>query len=820
MLDFFSWCKDTESAKSPHLFGMDCYSLFASKKLLLEFLALHDPEFAREASTKLKYIDSYTNPHDYADAVTHGNLSRIATHIQDTLTSIQSRLQWHSHNYDCTPSERLSAEQNCEVLIAADEYYRKQVTEPAGSQASWNARDQHMTTTILRIRAHLGEDTKIVIWAHNSHVGDSTATSSGGDSFTRNETWNLGQMVRGTFGPEKTWIVGQYTHDGTVTAASNWGGAHSKMTLKPSFPDSYERHMHDLSTTHLSNSSYYFTTSPFLNNTPNLLNALATKHPVPLALAELLSSSRLQRWVGVQYKPETERQSHYGELMLTLCYDQVVFIPTTSALLPPSPKPSSHAGTSGQTLASSKRLLKEYQRLLRKPPPNIQAHPLESNMLEWHFVITPTEPPFLGGEYHGSLEFPIEYPMRPPAFRVFTPSGRFETNTRLCMSMSDFHPESWNPSWSVETLLVGLQSFMLEDSNAIGSTVASFKERERLAALSVAHNQRNAIFREIFNVHRSSDDPSEPPPAEAESVCRFCFSSEGELISPCMCKGSNEWVHLECLREWQKRVLIDQPTHPQYQTSIDSVCNVCLEPFTGIGEAPSRHDQILSYTTPQLAKLASTPGNLLVSTRESSRESLEIIEQHPEIRDRLITWTKAVFLMTDTYEGRRDDGGLVAVSMSMPIDQPPNDVSLDRFERRAWSNKSCKEYSVLHFDGGPMNRDEPVCVAHVPNAKCGAGVRVLTGGWIFGDFDRIAAAVASTAVHHTINVVWGCGGWGGTQILAEIARGGWGLVTVAEYTRIRPDPNLEMSFKLDFSWERIVPLAVTAPNSEYSKGRA
>jgi erythromycin esterase-like protein len=79
------------------------------------------------------------------------------------------------------------------VLIAGDEYYKKCVSEPAGSQASWNTRDQHMTTTLLRVQAHLG-DPKIIVWAHNSHVGDTTATGRGGVSFTRNETWNLGQV--------------------------------------------------------------------------------------------------------------------------------------------------------------------------------------------------------------------------------------------------------------------------------------------------------------------------------------------------------------------------------------------------------------------------------------------------------------------------------------------------------------------------------------------------------------------------------------------------------------------------------------------------
>ena len=167
MAEFFAWCKAQPSAGTPGLFGMDCYSLFESKRALLAFLEAHDKEFHAEVSSKLAYLDRFEDGFAYGDAMVHGNLSRVAGHIADVLTTIQSRLQWGSGAYaGATDGERLSAEQNCEVVIAADEYYRKCVSEPAGSQASWNARDQHMTTTLLRMQDRLG-DPKIVVWAHN-----------------------------------------------------------------------------------------------------------------------------------------------------------------------------------------------------------------------------------------------------------------------------------------------------------------------------------------------------------------------------------------------------------------------------------------------------------------------------------------------------------------------------------------------------------------------------------------------------------------------------------------------------------------------------
>ncbi len=134
-------------------------------------------------------------------------------------------------------------------------------------------------------------------------------------------------------------------------------------------------------------------------------------------------------------------------------------------------------------------------------------------------------------------------------------------------------------------MLVGLQSFMYEESNAIGSISASSEERIKLAKESKSFNSKNAVFCELFDdagAGKSGNGSVEDEAASA-SVCRFCFSSDGTLISPCMCRGTNEWLHLECLKQWQKAVVLSQPTHPKYQTNIDEVCNVCCEPFQGPG---------------------------------------------------------------------------------------------------------------------------------------------------------------------------------------------------------------------------------------------
>jgi ubiquitin-conjugating enzyme E2 J2 len=135
--------------------------------------------------------------------------------------------------------------------------------------------------------------------------------------------------------------------------------------------------------------------------------------------------------------------------------------------------------------AANKRLTREYKTISENPPPYIIAHPSESNILEWHYILTgPPETPYHNGQYWGTLIFPPNYPFAPPAIRMHTPSGRFQPSTRLCLSISDFHPKSFNPAWEVSTILIGLLSFMTSEEMTTGSVGASESERKWAAARS------------------------------------------------------------------------------------------------------------------------------------------------------------------------------------------------------------------------------------------------------------------------------------------------------------------------------------------------
>jgi len=180
------------------------------------------------------------------------------------------------------------------------------------------------------------------------------------------------------------------------------------------------------------------------------------------------------------------------------------------------------AGTVVQASATAMRRLRhELQQCQKMGNPQLAVRPAEDNLLEWHFVLhsLPADTPYHKGCYHGKIIFPPQYPHAPPAIIMVTPSGRLEVGTRLCLSMTDFHPESWNPAWSVETILVGLLSFFISDTEkGYGAMSESMAKREKHAEESLAFNAASAEFRTLFPefVDGAPTPASAQEPQEAE----------------------------------------------------------------------------------------------------------------------------------------------------------------------------------------------------------------------------------------------------------------------------------------------------------------
>jgi len=190
---------------------------------------------------------------------------------------------------------------------------------------------------------------------------------------------------------------------------------------------------------------------------------------------------------------------------------------------------------------ASTRLRQDYMRIKKDPVPYIiGAEPLPSNILEWHYVIKgPEKSLYEGGYYHGKLVFPKDFPFKPPKIMIMTPNGRFKTHTRLCLSISDFHPDTWNPAWSVSTILTGLLSFMLEKAPTLGSIETTDYQKKQFALNSLEYNLKDKTFTELFpdickeikellDNQRDQNDPNEGTANNGEFLLPNDLNSEND----------------------------------------------------------------------------------------------------------------------------------------------------------------------------------------------------------------------------------------------------------------------------------------------------
>jgi len=311
VLDFVGWLRTHNDAqpvdKRTGFYGLDLYSLRASMEAVLSYLDKVDPEAAGRARRRYGCFDQFGNEmQEYGYAASAGLHPSCEREVITQLVELhRQRADYASRDGRVAADEYFFAEQNARLVKNAEEYYR---TMFRGREASWNLRDRHMASTLQELLRFLDRSrtgSRVVVWAHNSHLGDARATEMG----QRGEL-NVGQLARDQYGAGAV-LVGFTTYTGTVTAASEWDGPAHRKQVRPALAGSYERLFHDA-------------------QIPRFLLSLRTD-PV---LASALATPRLERAIGVLYLPETERASHYFDARLADQFDFVLHFDETRALEP------------------------------------------------------------------------------------------------------------------------------------------------------------------------------------------------------------------------------------------------------------------------------------------------------------------------------------------------------------------------------------------------------------------------------------------------------------------------------------------------------
>jgi erythromycin esterase-like protein len=307
ILDFVgrlrSFNEEAPRADRVGFYGMDLYSLHASIAAVLDYLDKVDPAAARRARDRYACFEAFEgDPQGYGYAARFGMTESCERAVLDQLHELRRRAgELAGRDGGQDPDELFFVEQNARLVTNAERYYRAMF---GGRSSAWNLRDQHMAETLEALASRLasrGRQGPIVVWAHNSHLGDARATEMGAAG-----ELNVGQLIRKQH-PDDSLLLGFTTYDGTVTAAEDWDGPAERMTVRSGRSDSYEGLFHEA----------------------NGGDFLIDLHDIPKPLPR-----RLERAIGVIYRPETERQSHYFEASLSRQFDIVLHLDHTRALEP------------------------------------------------------------------------------------------------------------------------------------------------------------------------------------------------------------------------------------------------------------------------------------------------------------------------------------------------------------------------------------------------------------------------------------------------------------------------------------------------------
>ena len=285
-------------------YGLDLYNLSASMRAVIDFLEEKDPELARLAHRRYGCLDPWAeNPALYGrNALIEGYARCEVGVVQMLKDLLQKQIDCFAEECD----EWLDAAANARLVKDAEAYYRVMYH---GSAESWNLRDSHMFDTLNMILDAKGSGSKAIVWAHNSHIGNAKFTDMG----MHRDELNIGQLAKDRFGHDAR-LIGFGTHSGTVAAADDWDEPMKIKKVQPSLPESYERMCHE-------------------SEVPKFLLDLREGKRDERLAGELMEP-RLERFIGVIYRPETERWSHYSQAILPKQFDGYVWFDESEAVSP------------------------------------------------------------------------------------------------------------------------------------------------------------------------------------------------------------------------------------------------------------------------------------------------------------------------------------------------------------------------------------------------------------------------------------------------------------------------------------------------------
>jgi erythromycin esterase-like protein len=326
VLDFVGWLRahnDALPGDAPKagIYGIDLYSMYSSIEAVLDYLAKVNPQAAQQARQRYACFEQFgDDPQSYGYATSFGAADSCADEVVGQLLDFQHRTaELMQRDGRLAEDEFFFAEQNARLVKNAEAYYRSMFR---GHEA-WNLRDSHMAETLDALAAHLsrqGQRSKLVVWAHNSHLGDARATEMGEAG-----ELNVGQLVRQRYGRD-VFNIGFSTYAGTVTAASDWDTPAERKRVRPALADSYEALFHDAAT----GAERAVGTAIAGGARRDFLLLLRDAGEI----AQMMRAPRLERAIGVIYRPETERQSHYFRARLADQFDAVIHIDETRAVEP------------------------------------------------------------------------------------------------------------------------------------------------------------------------------------------------------------------------------------------------------------------------------------------------------------------------------------------------------------------------------------------------------------------------------------------------------------------------------------------------------